>query len=204
MNELDLFTEPEKMMTVREVAEILDVSGETVRANGKKLFPEVFMNGRTTYFNEAQVTAIKLEIDKHHNLQTTLELPRTDLEKELLIAQAMQFQQEKILKLQQLLLIQAPKVEQFDKLMKTESMMCISDACKHFGIQPIKYGMPALRANGYLTMKNMPTQRSIDLGIMLLKETIGNDNFSHRQAVVSANQLFKFGKVLERITREIE
>ena len=67
----------EKHMTVREVAEILNCSPETIRANGKDLFPEVFINGKTTYLTEAQVTAIKLKIQGHHNLKSTLEVRNT-------------------------------------------------------------------------------------------------------------------------------
>jgi transposase len=61
-------------MTVKEVAEVLGVSPETVRANGESLYPGLFVTGVTTYLNEEQVTAIKLKIRGHHNLQNTLEV----------------------------------------------------------------------------------------------------------------------------------
>lgn len=91
-----------RRMTVKEVAEALGVSIETVRANGKALFPHLFVTGKTTCLNEAQVTAIKLRMQGHHNLQNTLEVKNatTDLEKEMIIPQALVYQQEKIVRLQ--------------------------------------------------------------------------------------------------------
>ena len=98
----DLTTE--KIMTVREVAEVLKVSGQAVRDAIKKLYPDSLINGVTTFLNEEQVTAIKLQIQSGGNryLKDNFEVinVKTDLEKELLIFQAMQFQQEKINKLQ--------------------------------------------------------------------------------------------------------
>lgn len=84
----------EKTMTVKEVAEIMDKDISTIRKIGKTLFPEVFKHGIVTNLTEKQVTAIKLNLGKNSSL------PKTELEKELLIQQAMQFQQEKIIALQ--------------------------------------------------------------------------------------------------------
>jgi DNA-binding CsgD family transcriptional regulator len=48
----------ERSMTVKEVAEVPGISPETVRANGKVLFPEKFVKGVVTYLNEQQMAAI--------------------------------------------------------------------------------------------------------------------------------------------------
>lgn len=82
------------MMTVRQVAIILDKDESTIRKIGKNLFPNIFQNGKTTYLTEAQVTAIKLNLGKNS------ELPKTKLEKQLLIRQAIQLQDELIAELQ--------------------------------------------------------------------------------------------------------
>jgi len=87
----------DKRMTVREVADVLGVTDDKIYRSAKELFPEIFINGKTTYLNEAQVTAVKM------NLRKTAEVmaqPKTSLEKALLIKQAMQFQQEIIESLQ--------------------------------------------------------------------------------------------------------
>ena len=57
----------EKIMTVREVAEVLKVSGQAVRDAIKKLYPDSLINGVTTFLNEEQVTAIKLQIQSGGN-----------------------------------------------------------------------------------------------------------------------------------------
>lgn len=89
----------EKTMTVKEVANVYGCAENTILNSIRELFPEIIRNGKITYLNEIQVTAIKLKLDKHHNLSSTCELPKTDLEKELIINQAMLFQQEKVNKL---------------------------------------------------------------------------------------------------------
>lgn len=118
-------------MTTKELANVLEVSTETIRANGKELFPDLFINGKTTYFNEKQCTAIKMKIEKHHNLQSTLEvMPKTKLEKHLLIKQAMMLQDELISELQaenekqkQELLEQQPKVEYYDNFIDSTNLV---------------------------------------------------------------------------------
>lgn len=124
-------------MTVKQVAIALGVSDETIRANGKKLFPEIFQNGVKTLFNEAQVTAIKLEVQKHHNLQGTLELVnvKTKLEKALLIKQAMELQQEIIEEQQAEIDVLKPKALEYDLFMNNESTQKIGDVAKTFGLK---------------------------------------------------------------------
>ena len=68
MNEVSLFYE--KTMTTKEIAEALGVSVDTVQNAVKALqvtsedFPK-FTQGQRAVYNEAQVTAIKLELQNH-------------------------------------------------------------------------------------------------------------------------------------------
>jgi phage antirepressor YoqD-like protein len=64
MNEL--FCE-EQHMTVREVAEALGIDDSTIRHHIRKLYPTLMKNGKTTYLNEKQVTAIKNLIGSGRN-----------------------------------------------------------------------------------------------------------------------------------------
>jgi hypothetical protein len=100
--ETGLSPDNKRRMTVREVAHALGVSHETIRANGKLMFPDLFVTGKTTYLNEAHVTAIKRRIEGHHNLPSSLEVKyaRTALEEDLIIQQAMTIQQQRIERLQ--------------------------------------------------------------------------------------------------------
>lgn len=77
----------EKTMTVKEVAEILKCSEDTILRACNKLFPGHIKNGIKTLLTEVHTTAIKLDIESHHNLLNTEELEKTDLEKELIIQQ---------------------------------------------------------------------------------------------------------------------
>jgi phage antirepressor YoqD-like protein len=210
--ELELFSEKERTMTVKEVAESLGTAESTIRNKVAELFPFITENGKATRLTELQVTEIKQSIvPRDLTLKSKLENSSTDIEMIEKSFEVMAWfkrkhdEHIKIIESQKTMLIeQAPKVQAYDTLIKTDTMMSLSNACKHFGIQPIKHGIPSLKYHGYLTTKNLPTQRAIDLDIMKLKETVGTDNRTHMQAVVEACQLVKFGNVLERITKEDE
>ncbi|MDR1902010.1 MAG: phage antirepressor KilAC domain-containing protein [Treponema sp.] len=83
MNELA--RQGDKRMTVKEVAEALGVHYDTVASHVKQLFPELVRNGITTYLDDVQVTAVKLEIQKSHNLRNSPKVhdAKTDLGKKL-------------------------------------------------------------------------------------------------------------------------
>lgn len=137
MNEL--VSKSEKIMTTKEVAEALGVSVDTVQKtvqklaeNNRRLFGEIKRNSQGGYlFDEAQATAIKLELQNHSKVNALS--PKTTLEKHLLIQQAMQLQAEMIEELQaenkrQAAKIEedAPKVDFYNAV--TESKDCIDMA----------------------------------------------------------------------------
>jgi len=95
MNELASMSD--RRMKVSEVAEALGFSQDTIYNSAKELFPELFSRGKTAYLDEAQVTAVKMNLRK--NSEVAMQ-PKTSLEKALLIKQAMQFQQEMVEELQ--------------------------------------------------------------------------------------------------------
>ena len=87
----------DKRMTVREVAKVLEVSADTIKRSIKELFPDLIQNGKMTYLNETQITAVKYNLRKTARVINT---PKTELEEELIIQQALVLQQEKIKRLQ--------------------------------------------------------------------------------------------------------
>jgi phage antirepressor YoqD-like protein len=93
----------------------------------------------------------------------------------------------------------------YNSLMKTETTMSITDAAKHFGVRPRADLLPYLRAHGYLTLSDLPTQRAIELDIMVLRQNGPDHNGrTHSQAVVKANQLERFESIIiEKLRREI-
>ena len=120
----------EKMMTVKEISEILGVSRELITKKAKELFPDDIINGKTTYLDEKQVTFLKLDLVKKYEV-------KTQLEKQLLIQQAMNLQQEMIVDLTKEnsnLKIEnsemKPKVSEYDLFMKSESSQSFGDVAK--------------------------------------------------------------------------
>ena len=66
----------------KEIAEAAGVTSETVRVKGKELFPERFVNGRKTEFNQKEAISIMSELRKKGFIQPTenLEVPTGNLE----------------------------------------------------------------------------------------------------------------------------
>ena len=89
------FNNDGQKMTVKQVADILCCHIDTIHNWIDKLFPDIKQNGKTTYLNEVQVTAIKLKMSEAHNLRSVPKA-QTRLEKSLIIRQAMRFQDELI------------------------------------------------------------------------------------------------------------
>jgi phage antirepressor YoqD-like protein len=142
----------EKTMTIKEVASVLGKDESTIRKIGKELFPEIFKNGITTYLNEIQVTAIKLNLGKNS------ELFKTKLEKSLLIQQAMQFQQEIINELQAEVEAMKPKALEYDKFLSGKDFQEVGTVAKSFDIGRNKF-FEMLRKERILMENNIPYEQ---------------------------------------------
>ena len=82
-----------------------------------------------------------------------------------------------------------PKVESAEALTRCDQNMSITEAAKHFGLHPKLQVFPYLRARGYLTSRDLPTQEAIDLGILAVRQNqIPKGNF-YSQAVVEKASL---------------
>ena len=93
-----------KRMTIKEVSCDLGVSTDLVQKRVKELFPNKMEPRKTTYLNEYEVTAISVRIKENSSIVSTgddrRQMPKTELEKEMYINQAMIFQAEKVNNLQ--------------------------------------------------------------------------------------------------------
>jgi len=78
----------EKTMTIKEVAEALNVSERTIQRHADKMVTTT--KGKKTFLNELQVTLIKYQIERsgRKDLDNIVDLPKTELEKDLIIMQA--------------------------------------------------------------------------------------------------------------------
>jgi DNA-binding Lrp family transcriptional regulator len=57
--------ENKKTMSIKEVAQVLEISRRTIQDNVKKLFPNLVKNGVKTLLNEEQITILKKQIEKN-------------------------------------------------------------------------------------------------------------------------------------------
>ena len=73
--------------------------------------------------------------------------------------------------------------------MISERCLSVTDAAKHFGLHPRAQVFPYLRARGYLTARDLPTQAAIDAGYLALRETRCPDGEIRERAVVLLSQL---------------
>jgi hypothetical protein len=69
-------------MTLREMAEVAGVTVETVRVKAKEMYPDKFINGKKTVFNQQEAIPIMAELRKKGFIQPTENLEvitRSDL-----------------------------------------------------------------------------------------------------------------------------
>lgn len=134
------------LMTTKDIAKALNISDrwvrntiEKLRNNNSAVFEDICLNSQGGFLlNETQVTAIKLELQNHSKVNALS--PKTLLEKQLLIQQAMQLQSEMIEELQAenerqkaQLTEQAPKVEMYNKLVDRSFCKCLRDTAQFIG-----------------------------------------------------------------------
>lgn len=168
MKELELFEnekieKQESTMTVKEVSEILGVTERTVQRHLKSIRDSLdniveVQNGIKSLITEKEVTLIKkkIELSGRNDVINPAVLPKTNLEKQLLIRQAMQLQNEMIAELEaenkQLKIEneqQKPKVEYFDTLISRGNSTNIRNTAKELKI-PERQFIKMLQLDGFL------------------------------------------------------
>jgi phage antirepressor YoqD-like protein len=210
MNELELFARTmSQMMTVKQVAGALGVHPDTVNSWVKKLYPDLPRNGVPTMLDEAQVTSIKLGIESsgRNDLRNVTELQNvhTDLEMKQKAAEVISWLSSETDRLRLELTAAQPKVDGFDALMRSDRTMSITDAAKHFGLHPKTQVFSYLRARGYLTLSDLPTQAAIDQNYLALRESRSAEGKCYPQAVVLASQLETWRKrVVPQILGQVD
>lgn len=210
--ELAPINQPKKRtMTIAEVARAYGYEPDTIRKKMKELFPESVEHGKLTLIDEEQALTIKKFLTPRTlALKSDVENASTDLEMlersfevmawmKLKIEEKnriIQNQQQEIKQKDEKIELDAPKVEAHDALMRTEDYMSITAACKHFGVHPKRDIFPFLIQNGYLTQKRLPSQKSLDMDIMSLREAVCQDGKARPQVVVKTNQLDNFRRII--------
>lgn len=181
------------LMTIRQVAEALGVTPEAIKKHVREMYPENIKNGIMTYLDEEQVTEIKRRMVPTTEVVAAV----TSLDIERMTLQVIQYHASKVKELETALAIAAPKAESHDAMMRSEKTMSITQCAKHFGVHPKTEVFPYLRARGYLTSKDLPSQDALDADILALVET--RDRYTdaiYPQAVVRVCQLEKWRTVV--------
>lgn len=181
LNELELFPEKQSVdtsstMTTKELAEALNVTPQTIRDAVERLglaksILQVKIRGQNSYaFTEAQATAIKLELQNHSKVNSLS--PKTALEKQLIIRQAMQIQQEIIDELQ----AENTKLKTTNNLlMHTKKTYTASEIAKELGISSAKKLNLILEEKGIQYKRNgtwLPTAKYSESGYYEIKQEI--------------------------------
>lgn len=155
-------------MTIKEVAESLGVSEDSVLRSTKALFPDAVQNGKTTYLDEAMVTIVKQKIERHHNLRSTAEVQHVTTDMEM-IQRGVDFAEwalAKILEQRNQLTIMAPKAEYFDAVSSSKTALHMNDVAKTIDIPGMGRNnlFQFLRDKKILMPDNQPYQEHIDAG----------------------------------------
>jgi len=201
MNELTT----EKAMTVQEVSKMFDCADNTILNAVKKYFPEKIKHGVKTFLNESEITVIKKELELHHNTASTCALPKTNLEKQLIIRQAMQILDEQIEDLKRENDEMKPKALTYDKFLSASGWQTITEAANVLGIGRNNLFLK-LRQMNILKQNNTPYQEYLDRGYFKVIDkpiTIGEDVINKPLTLVNAKGIEYISKLLESFIEDV-
>lgn len=187
-NELTL----EKTMTVKEIAQAMGVSTDTVKNCIRRIMPEKMQNGKTTFLNEQEVTMISKELKSNtfvsshqtyevssqvKNTTTRLEVlanykAATQAMIELLEAEKAELQAENERQKQQLIEV-APKVDFYNAVTESKDCIDMAQVAKLLNVKGIGRNnlIEILKEKGVLDKKKQPYQKYVDRGYFRVIET---------------------------------
>ena len=178
MNELFESRDEElsNVMTTKELADVLGVDPRTVRRAAGSLDMNVQREGSShgMLFNEAQATAVKLELQNHSRVNSFT--PKTDLEKALIVEQAMQI----LLDQKNELMAKLETVQKTNNLlMHTPKTYTASEIAKEVGLRSAQVLNKKLHDLSVQYCRNgtwLPTSLYADKGLYEIKqETLPNN-----------------------------
>ncbi len=130
-----------KTMTIKELADALGVSRDLIEKRVNELFPQLMRKGVKTLLTEEHATAVKLRISENSSLATSddrrrlVELPKTDLERKLIVRQALNILTEEVDELKQKIQEDKPKVDFFEQVTNSKDAIDIGSAAKVLNIK---------------------------------------------------------------------
>lgn len=198
---------PGTKMTTKQVASVLGVDVKTIQRAVESLDMNVERAGsnHTMLFDEYEVTKIKLAIENHSKVNALT--PKTNLERQLIIQQAMQIQQEMIQELQDKVAKLEPAAAFAYQLCSSKDAIDIGNCAKvlnrHIGRNNL---FEFLRNRKVLQSNNIPYQKYIDLGyfrVIESKYTIpsGETKISLKTVVLQKGVAY-INKILREVQNE--
>jgi len=168
----EIANQGDKRMTVKEVATALGVSERVVQMSIKRLCPEAVANGKTTWLTERHVTEIKMDLQRHHNLEGTFEVATTDLEMTMKAAEVVAWAMAKIEEQKTQLAEAKPKIEFFDAVTESTDTIDMGEVAKVLNIPGFGRNnlFAFLRGKKILMSDNTPYQTYIDRGYFKIVE----------------------------------
>lgn len=185
-------------MTLRNIADVFNVSYSSVYRIVNKLFPEKIQNGKITYFNEIEVSAISRELksdyhvsqltfsagEKVKNTTTRLEtIANYKAASEALTAmleaekaelqKQIELQKQQIQNQEQQLIEQKPKVEFYDDVTGSNDTIDMVEVAKILNIKGLGRNkiFELLRNKKILQNNNQPYQKYVDAGYFRIIES---------------------------------
>ena len=162
----------QRTMTTKELADVLGVDVKTIQRAVDSLDINVARVGsnHTMVFTEEQATAIKIAIENHSKVNALT--PKTTLEKQLIIQQAMQLQQEMIAELQNKVAKLEPAAEFAYQICSSKDAIDIGNCAKVLNRNIGRNRLfEFLRNKNILQQDNIPYQKYIDSGYFRVIET---------------------------------
>ena len=162
----------QRTITTRELADVLGVDVKTIQRAVDSLDINVARVGsnHTMVFTEEQATAIKIAIENHSKVNALT--PKTTLEKQLIIQQAMQLQQEMIAELQNKVAKLEPAAEFAYQICSSKDAIDIGNCAKVLNRNIGRNRLfEFLRNKNILQQDNIPYQKYIDSGYFRVIET---------------------------------
>lgn len=200
---MEVLTKTELTMDVKELADSLGVSDRTIRRHIEKLYPEKMKDGTKTLMNEIEVTAIKLDLQNNPNLDEVVQLPKTKLEKTLLVKQAFSILNDELEELKKENEELKPKAQSFDKFLSAGNWQTFNVVAHVLEIGRNTM-LRILREHHILMNNNIPYQPFVNEGYFkTIEKTIslgGVNEVNKPQTFVSPKGLEYIRKLLARVT----
>lgn len=191
MNKLQACTE-KQVMTVKEIAQAMGVSTDTVKNCIRRIMPEKMQNGKTTFLNKQEIAMISKELKSNtfvsshqtyevssqvKNITTRLEVlanykAATQAVIELLEAEKAELQAENERQKQQLIEA-APKVDFYNAVTESKDCIDMAQVAKVLNIKGLGRTklFELLRKTDILNRRNIPYQKYVNMGYFRIIET---------------------------------